>query len=91
MGEYGGERKAEGEDVVFCEKIGSQSMLVKCIVFEILNDEQGAEGKLGRILRSPICFVSGGDAARYGSNRGIKRERGVGDEGWTGGWVCGDG
>lgn len=42
MGEYGRERKAEGEDVVVREKIVSQSVLVKCIFFGILNDEEGA-------------------------------------------------
>lgn len=43
MGEYGRERKAESEDIVVCEKNSSQSVLVKCIVFGILNDEQGAK------------------------------------------------
>ena len=54
-------------------------MLVKYIVFAILNDEQGAERKLGRILGIAICFVGSGDAAGYGSNRWIRRERGLGD------------
>ena len=43
MGEYSRQRKAEGEDVVVCEENGSQSVLVKYVVFRILNDEQGAE------------------------------------------------
>lgn len=43
MGEYGRKSQAEGEYVVICEEIGSQSVLVKCIVFGILNDEQSAE------------------------------------------------
>ncbi len=43
MGEYSRQRKAECEDVVVCEKIGSQSVLVKYIVFRVLNDKQGAE------------------------------------------------
>ena len=44
MGKGSGERKAEGEDVMICEKIGSQSELVKRIVFRILNDEERAKG-----------------------------------------------
>lgn len=44
MAEHGRESQAEGEYVVVCEKTGSQSVLVKCIVFGILDDEQGAEG-----------------------------------------------
>ena len=43
MGEYGRKSQAEGEYVVVCEKNGGQSVLVKCVIFGILNDEQGAE------------------------------------------------
>ena len=43
MREYCRQRKAEGEDVVVCEKISSQSVLVEYIIFGILDDEQGAQ------------------------------------------------
>lgn len=63
MGEYGRERKAEGEDTMVCKKIGSQSVLVKCVVFEILNDEEGAKGQLRAGFGAAICFMGSGDAA----------------------------
>lgn len=45
MEEYSRERKAEGENPMVCEEIGSQSVLVKCIVLGILNNEEGAKGQ----------------------------------------------
>lgn len=65
MREYGRERKAEGEDVVVCQKIGSESVLVKCIVFGILNDEEGAKGQLRAVFGAAICFMGSGDAVGY--------------------------
>lgn len=65
MGQYRRERKPEGEDVVVCEKIGSQSMLVECIVLGILNNEEGAKRQLGIDLRATICFMGSGDTAGY--------------------------
>ena len=65
MGEHCRERKAEGEDAVVGKKIGSQSVLVKCIVFGILNDEEGTKGQLSVVFGAAICFVGSGDAARY--------------------------
>lgn len=47
------------------EKIGSQSVLVKCIVFGILNNEEGAKRQLGIDLGAAICFMGGGDTAGY--------------------------
>lgn len=35
--------------------------------------------------------MSSGDSAGYGRNRWVRRERGVGDEGWVSWWVGGDG
>lgn len=65
MGECGGERKAEGEDIMVCEKIGSQSMLVKRIVFWILNDEKGAKGQLSAVFGVAVGFMGSGDTAGY--------------------------
>lgn len=90
MSEYGRKRKAESEDIVVSEKSSSQSVLVKCIVFGNLNDEQGAERQRSRGFRNTICFMSSGDPTGYGSDRWIWRKRRLGDEGWTGGRVGGD-
>ena len=65
MREYSGERKAKGEDVVVCEKIGSQSMLVKCIVLRILNDEESAKGQPCVFSGAIIRFMGNGDTAGY--------------------------
>lgn len=65
MGECGGERKAEGEDVMICEKIGSQSVLVKRIVFRILNDEEGAKRQRSVVLEVAVRFMGSGDTAGY--------------------------
>ena len=65
MREYSRERKAEGEDFVVCKKIGSQSVLVKYIVFRILNDEESAKGQPGIVSGALIRLVGNGDAAGY--------------------------
>lgn len=44
MDKYGRESQTEGEYVMVCEKAASQSVLVKRIIFGILDDKQGAEG-----------------------------------------------
>ena len=43
MSECGGEREAEGEDVVICEECASQCVLVKCVVFWVLDNENDTE------------------------------------------------
>lgn len=48
-----------------CEKIGSQSVLVKGIVFEILNNEEGAKRQLSIDLGAAICFMGSGDSPGY--------------------------
>lgn len=65
MGEHYRERKAEAEDVVVCKKIGTQSVLVKCIVFGILNDKEGTKGQMSVVFGAAICIMGSGDAARY--------------------------
>ena len=64
MRQYGSEGEAEGDDLVICEKVGSESVLVKGIVFGILNDEEGTEWQLGIVFGTAIRYVRSSDPLR---------------------------
>ena len=61
MRQYSSEGQAEGDDLVICEKSGSESMLVKGVIFGILNDEEGTEGQLWIVFGTAIRCVGSGD------------------------------
>lgn len=65
MDEYTRESEAKGKDVVISEKDSCQSVLVKCIVLRILNDEEGTKGQTSAVFGAAVCFMGSGDAARY--------------------------
>ena len=64
MRQDGSEGEAEGDDLVICEKIGCESVLVKSVVFGILNDEEGTKWQLRIIFGTAICYVGSGDPLR---------------------------
>ena len=61
MRQYGSEGEAEGGDLVMCKKVGSESVLIKGVVFGILNNEEGTKWQLKSVFGTAICFVSNGD------------------------------
>ena len=64
MRQYGSEGEAEGDDLVICEKMSSESVLVKGVIFGILNDEEGTEWQLRIVLGTAICQVGSDDPLR---------------------------
>ena len=64
MRQDGSEGEAEGDDLVICEKIGSESVLVKGVVFGILNDEEGTKWQLRIVFGAAVRYVGSGDPLR---------------------------